>query len=220
MTVSHATVTEVPLPEADDRAFLETLAQARAGAPEAQETLVAQFLRRVESDVHLRLSRDVRIGRPWLTARFSTGDIVQEVFRAVLRDLDSFGGRTEDAFCGYLAVVIRNRIVDSIRFHEAGCRDGRLGLPVPEELQGTGGGDPATVAVQAEEIERLEACMADLDPRVRLLVRARMEGQATFKELADQLGYGSESSARRAFFDAQAQLALSLGRDGDEGGQR
>jgi hypothetical protein len=41
-------------------------------------------------------------------------------------------------------------------------------------------------------------------------VRARAEDLASFEELAQQLGYGSESSARRAFFAAQARLALRL----------
>jgi hypothetical protein len=37
-----------------------------------------------------------------------------------------------------------------------------------------------------------------------------MQGTASFRELAEQLGYGSEAAARRAFFDAQARLVLWL----------
>ncbi|WP_419192087.1 RNA polymerase sigma factor [Engelhardtia mirabilis] len=198
----------------DSWSFLDTLDEARSGKSEALDLLIERFYRRVEADVHQRLSRDVRVGRPWLAARFSTGDIVQEVFRSVIRDLEGFGGRTEDAFCGYLAIVIRNRVVDSIRFHEADCRDGRLGRPMPDDPESLGGGqafDPEAIAARLDEVRRVERAMAELSPRVRLLVRARIEGQATFEQLAEQLGYGSESSARRAFFDAQARLALRLG---------
>lgn len=70
--------------------------------------------------------------------------------------------------------------------------------------------DPAFVAMQAEQAREVEQAMAELEPRLRHLVRARIEGLASFRELAEQLGYGSESSARRAFFEAQSKLALRL----------
>ena len=159
------------------------------------------------------MTRDVRIGRPWLRARFSTGDVVQEVFRSVIGDLGDFYGRTEDGFCGWLAMVVRNRIVDMIRFHEAGCRDGRAVEALPEGADSqmrSDGTDPVTAAERREQVQSLEAALEELEPRERLLVRARMEGIASFRELAERLGYGSESSARRAFMDSQARIALRL----------
>lgn len=197
----------------DDAVFQANLERVRAGDSAAIEELVDRFYTRVETTVHQRLAHDLRVGRPWLASRLSTGDIVHEVFHSVLRDLDSFGGKTEDAFCGFLAMVIRNRIIDSIRFHEAACRDGRRVLPFPDELDAADEDsqvDPAVVAARVEELQRLEQGLGEMEERERLLVRARFEGLGTFEELADQLGYGSESSARRAFFDAQARLALRL----------
>lgn len=213
---------EPPSEAALDAEFLALLALARDGDSAALDSLVDRFQPRVQADVHRKLARDVRASRPWLEARFSTGDVVQEVFRSVLGDLDAFGGRTEDAFCGWLAMVVRNRIIDSIRFHEADCRDGRVGQALPEDSGALGASqvtDPAAAVARAEEIERLEAAMGELEPRIKLLVRARIEGQASFRELADQLGFGSESSARRAYFEAQARLALQLkGRGGKQRG--
>lgn len=203
-----------------DEAFQATLERARSGEASALEELVERFYSRVESGVHFRLSRDLRLGRPWLAARFSTGDIVHEVFHSVIRDLSAFGGSTEDAFAGYLAMVIRNRIIDSIRFHEAACRDGRRGLSMEDDSDPRdedSGVDPAVIAARMEALEKLEDAMQSFGERERLLVRARFEGSASFQELAEQLGYGSESSARRAFFDAQAKLALKLKPHGDGG---
>lgn len=222
----QATVTR-PSASSDDPIFLALLARARTRDGAALEGLFTRFYERVQTDVHRRLSRDVRISRPWLKSRFSTGDVVQEVFRSVLGDLETFGGSSEDAFCGWLAIVVRNRIVDSIRFHEADCRDGRKGLSIPEDEEQLGpheGTDPLAAAARAEQIQRLEEALAELDPKLQLLVRARAEDQASFQELAEQLGLGSESAARRAFFSAQARLALRLkdrtprGQDGREPG--
>ena len=66
----------------------------------------------------------------------------------------------------------------------------------------------------SERLERLHAALADFEPREQHLLRARLDGVASFRELAAQLGYGSDSAARRAFYDAQARLALRL-KDGE-----
>jgi RNA polymerase sigma factor (sigma-70 family) len=208
----RATVTRQP-DSSVDPIFLALLARARTRESAALEGLFTRFYERVQADVHRRLSRDVRISRPWLKSRFSTGDVVQEVFRSVLGDLDTFGGTSEDAFSGWLAIVVRNRIVDSIRFHEADCRDGRKGLSMPEDEEQLGphdGTDPLAAAARQEELLRLDEALAELEPKIRLLVRARAEDLASFQELAEQLGCGSESAARRAYFAAQARLALRL----------
>ncbi|MEM7307858.1 MAG: sigma-70 family RNA polymerase sigma factor [Planctomycetota bacterium] len=197
-----------------EQSFIDLLANARTGSRDAQEELVRRFYARVEEQVHQKLARDVRIGRPWVRARFSTGDVVQEVFRSVLNDLDRFYGSTEDGFSGWLSVVVRNRIVDSIRFHEADCRDGRRALELSEDRDPTSDHiDPAQAAAAREDARRLAEAMAELGSRLEHLVRARLEATASFRELAEQLGYGSESSARRAFFGAQAQLVLRLQQD-------
>lgn len=193
--------------------FQDLIGRARKGEAQALGELVTRYLPRVEQQVHLSLSRDARLGRPWLRARFSTGDVVQEVFRSVIQDLTTFSGTSEDGFCGWLATLVRNRIVDAIRLHEAGRRSGRAESPL---AAGTGplppsqSTDPAAAAMRIEEAELVERALAELDPKTRHLVRARIEGLASFRELAEQLGFGSESGARRAFFEAQSKLALRL----------
>lgn len=194
--------------------FPTLLEGARRKDPAALDELARRFYPGVERQVHHRLATDIRSRRPWLSARFSTGDVVQSVFEGVLLDLDAFAGTTEEAFVGYLTTVVRNRILDAVRFHEAAQRDGRRGVP----LEGTGAGqggepDPAEAAITAERMTLLLATLEEFEPRLRHLLRARMEGLASFRELAEQLGYGSESAARRAYFDAQAKLALRLGGD-------
>ena len=191
--------------------FKSTLERAKQGNSEAIEALARRFYPAVQGLVHHRLASDLRQNRPWLSARFSTGDVVQTVFEGVLRDLGAFAGESEEAFIGYLAAVVRNRIIDAIRFHEAAQRDGRRMKSIAEDFDTAGPGpDPSATAMAAERIAHLILAISLFEPREQHLLRARMEELASFKELAEQLGYGSESAARRAFFDAQATLALRM----------
>lgn len=197
----------------DDTAFLHSIRAAQAGDSEAIEGLFKEFYPRVERMVHLGLARDLRTTRPWLLARFSTGDVVQDVFRSLLRDLSGFQGQTEDAFTGYLAMVVRNRLVDAIRFHQAAQRDGRRSAAAPDlDQPEVDPSDPAQQAATAEEVERFHTALSTFPEREQLLLRARLEQEVSFEALADQLGYGSKDSVRRAFYAAQAQLAIMLRR--------
>ncbi|MBL8861743.1 MAG: sigma-70 family RNA polymerase sigma factor [Planctomycetes bacterium] len=196
----------------DSGSFLSTLERAKQGDAQALDGLAQRFYPVVQALVHQRLATDLRRSRPWIAARFSTGDVVHSVFEGVLWDLGAFAGQTEEAFVGYLATVVRNRILDALRYHEAALRDGRRMRPLGDDFDAEGGeSDPAETVAATEDVARLLAAIGEFEPRVQHLLRARIEGLASFRELAEQLGYGSESAARRAFFDAQAKLSLRLG---------
>ena len=201
-----------------EETFLTTLSEARAGSTSALNELFERFYPRVQQMVHRRLARDLRPSRPWLFARFSTGDVVQDVFRGVLRDPSAFAGKTEEAFVGYLAMAVRNQIVDAIRFHEAERRDVRLSVA---EAQGSE--SPADVpaplrqAAIREQLDQFHTILASFPERERLLLRARLDGTETFEELAEQLGYSSESAARRAYYNVQARVSLLMQRGAPDG---
>lgn len=191
--------------------FQATLEAARAGNEGALDALFEAFYPRVQRMVHRALSRDLRVSRPWLLARFSTGDVVQDVFRSVLTDIGAFQGSTEDAFAGYLAMVARNRLTDAIRFHQAAQRDGRRTQAAVERIDAASSQEgPATGAGSVEELAAFAKALEAFPDREQLLLRARLEQGATFQDLADQLGFSSKFAARRAFYAAQAQLAIRL----------
>lgn len=197
--------------ELTNSGFDELLAASKRGDSDAMEQLFQLFYPTVERMVHAGLSRDLRVGRPWLHSRFSTGDVVQEVFRGLLRNLDSFKGATEAAFCGYLAMVVRNRLIDAVRFHEAAQRDGRRTAPEleDEEAQHQGSG-PGTDAASSEELRHFREIIGTFEEREQLLLRGRLEQDVSFKDLAEQLGYSSRSTAQRVFYAAQAKLVIRL----------
>lgn len=204
-------------PLSPESSFARTLERAREGEAGAVEALFERFYDRVQRMVHMSLARDLRTSRPWLLARFSTGDVVQDVFRSLLGDLSGFRGETEDAFAGYLAMVVRNRLIDAVRFHEAAQRDGRLSagdLELGE--RDSAEAEPSDQAARAEEIERFEAILAGFEERERLLLRERLERETSFEELAQVLGYGSRDAARRAFYALKARVAIELRRAHDE----
>lgn len=202
--VSHE---PMPIPE-----FEAVLAAARRGDAAATEILFERYYARVQETVHRDLSRDLRRSRPWLTSRFSTGDVVQEVFRSLLTDLSRFEGKTEAAFCGYLAMIIRNRLLDAVRFHEAAQRDGRRSSewfvrPDPNTMEK----GPVDSAATAESAAYLQTALDSLPERERLLLRARIEQGTQFVVLAERLGYPSKWAARRAFYAAQSKILVLLG---------
>jgi RNA polymerase sigma factor (sigma-70 family) len=197
--------------------FAQTLAAARKGDRAALDRLLAEVYPQVRELVHAALATDLRRRRPWLTAMFSTGDVVQEVFCGVIRDLDGFEGVHAGAFVRYLATMVKNRLVDAVRFHEARRRDVRrardhvdpdsVGKPV----------DPSSLAEYQDELIAYTRALATFPQREQVLLRERLHGGQTFKDLASLLGYGSEDAARRAFHAAQARLLLRLGNLADGG---
>lgn len=198
--------------------FQALLKGAREGRGDALDQLFRSFYPTVETLVHSRLAKDQRSGRPWLHARFSTGDVVQEVFKDLLRDLGAFRGETSRAFCGYLSMVVRNRIVDSVRHHEAAQRDGRRTTSPSADFERADCGlDPEHAAATADEQARFEGFLQSFPEQEQHLLRGRIELDVSFHELAEQLGYSSPSAAKRAFYLAQARLVLFMGKDPDDG---
>lgn len=147
--------------------------------------------------------------RPWLQSMFSTGDVVQEVFISVLRDIRDFDGRSEAQFENYLATLTRNRIVDAVRFHEAVCRDRRRVATLETDAYSDREAAQQNL-VDRDELRCVHAVLQTLRPRERALLQGRFLSGHSFAELADDLGYASADSARKCFRVAQARLALRL----------
>jgi RNA polymerase sigma factor (sigma-70 family) len=190
--------------------FDDLIAAARTGETDALDRVFARFFPHVERQVHRALATDLRTGRPWLVTRFSTGDIVQEVFRSVLADPSRFQGGTEREFAGYLAAVVRNRLLDVLRYHEAEQRDGRRTLARTEDDEVSPHDGPATDALSEDQRIAYEEALAMFEPREQALLRGRIEQSREFKELTADLGYSSVSAAQRTFYRAQARLSIRL----------
>lgn len=192
--------------------FRGLVAGAARGDRDALDRLVTVYYPSVQGMVHRALATDLRLKRPWLAAMFSTGDVVQEVFCGVVRDIKGFDGDDESAFVGYLASMVKNRLVDAIRFHEAVRRDQRRAIKIgdSEPDASVADPDPAEAAALDEQVQRFLRVVNTFEPRERQLLRDRLDHQVGFRELAERLGYPSEDAARKAFYAAHAKLVLRL----------
>ncbi|MCB9881121.1 MAG: sigma-70 family RNA polymerase sigma factor [Planctomycetes bacterium] len=200
--------------------FHALIEAACRGEREARDEIFQRFYPSVRSMVHRALEKDLRAKKPWLASAFSTGDVVQDVFLCVLRDLDDVEGRTEAAFASYLAALVKNRLIDAVRFHEAVRRDVRRARgELDAELLTRGSKGPGEKASAQEEVDAFLTTVATLSGRERLLLRERLESETSFVDIATLLGYPSADAARKAFYAAQAKLIMGLRSRGVRAGE-
>lgn len=191
------------------------VARCRQGERAAQDELVTRFAPRVRAIVHHELQSDFRRQHRWMLALFSTRDVVQDVLAAVATALGDAEFHDEEAFVAYLSTMVRHRLLDAVRHHEAQKRDIRretrdadpelvLAQPDPHAQP------PVLAAQLAEQAALVHEVLEALDPRRRALLTLRLVEETSFPAIAQQLGYASAETARQAFVEAQARLLVKL----------
>ena len=197
------------------KGFPAMLAAARSGDREALDTLCSLYYPTVERIAHRGLRSELGSATDNLVALFSTGDIVQDVFRRVLTSLGSFSGTSEGEFVNYIASAVRTRLLDLLRFHHAVRRDRRKTTCVEESTRQKAVSNHTVAQVSADEQVRLYLSVLDgFAPRERALIVRRLDGEATFEELAKELDFPSKDAARKAFNRLHARLLIRLQRVG------
>ena len=198
------------------------LTSVRSGDAEARSALFERFYPRVRSIVHQELQQDFRRHHRWILPLFSTGDIVQEVFAGVVQhSLSEFNGVDETAFVQYLTAVVKHRLIDALRYHEASRRDARrrveqgetaaLGIdPVVADPT------PSLAASFGEQLSAYREVLDGLPAKQRRLLELRLEGEEPFERIAEALNIASTDAARQAFRSAKARLLVRLRRRGVE----
>jgi len=188
---------------------------AASGDAEAQDQLVTACYADVEARVHRELEGDFRARHRWILPLFSTHDIVHEVLVDVIRHLTDTSFPAREAFYAYLGTLVRHRLIDAVRFHEAARRDERK--QVAEPTGGMAGLDadsreqtPTLAASLAERAGLLREAMAEMPERWRRLLELRLQEEMTFPQISAALGYASEETARQSLVEAQARLLVKL----------
>ncbi|MCB9870511.1 MAG: sigma-70 family RNA polymerase sigma factor [Planctomycetes bacterium] len=150
-----------------------------------------------------------------LAARESVEDVVQSVCREVLHDVDRLEVRSEPQFRRFLLLEATRKILARHRSLHRQCRDVRR-----EHLAGIAATGlladyatfctPSRVASAREEIERIEAALAELPERQRVAVSmVRMLG-LSYPEAAEALEC-TEPAARALVARGLALLSAKLG---------
>lgn len=195
---------------------LSALIGAAAGGDDAaRERLVAACYAPVRSRVHHELEADFRKRHRWIMPLFSTQDVVHEVLAAVVKDLADTQFDGPEPFFAYLGTLVRHRLLDAVRFHEAARRDGRklVEQPTsgfPEVAADRREATPTFAASLGERAGLVREALAELPERQRRLLELRLLEDATFPMIQQALGYASDETARQAFHDAQARLLVKL----------
>jgi RNA polymerase sigma factor (sigma-70 family) len=192
-----------------------TIVAAAAGDAAAKERLVAACYTTVKARVHRELEQDFRKRHRWILPLFSTQDVVHEVLSAVVADLADTQFAGPEPFYAYLGTLVRHRLLDAVRFHEAARRDGRKLVEAPTAGLGAVAADareatPTLAASLGERAGLVREALLELPERHRRLLELRLLEDATFPEVREALGYASDETARQAFLDAQARLLVKL----------
>ena len=185
-------------PLLSDEPTIELVVKAQGGDRVAVEALLQRCLPQLKRWAHGKLPAAAR-------GSLDTGDLVQEAAMHVVQRLDVFQPRHVGAMQAYLRMSVLNRIRDEIR------RVGRH--PAPVELPEDHPGDstsPLETALQAESYERYRTALADLKPRDREMIVARVEAQWSMGEIARQFGMRTVDGARMAVTRALKKLSANM----------
>lgn len=174
-----------------------------------------RYYPRVRELVRRELQHDFRKRHRWILPLFSTRDVVHGVFVEVIRSgMEGCSFENESAFVRYLGTIVRHRLLDAVRFHEAGKRDARRRVDSPEEgieclARGTED-TPALAAELAEQAALVREVLQSFPERHRALLEMRLVDEETYTTIAERLGYASAETARQAFLEAKAKLLVRL----------
>ncbi|MCA8950336.1 MAG: sigma-70 family RNA polymerase sigma factor [Planctomycetes bacterium] len=195
--------------------FPTLLTAARRGDSSSLDTLCSVHYPTVERIAHRELRVELGANAGNLVSLFSTGDVVQDVFRKVLASLDGFEGTTEGEFVNYVATAVRTRLLDLVRFHHAVRRDRRRTTHEDGALAQHPDPDQPVRKLCADEQVRIYFAILDgFEARERALLVRRLDGEATFEMLAEELGFPTADAARKAFNRLHARLLIRLQQSG------
>lgn len=110
-------------------------------------------------------------------------DVLQEVFATIWHKAHQFDPSRASPIA-WLAMIARNKAIDRVRAQPA------RGTLAPIEFADDivdAGASPLQSAVSANERDRLEACMDQLDARRQSLIRAAFFDGSTYEELAQRI---------------------------------
>lgn len=119
-----------------------------------------------------------------LPDRAEAEDVLQEVYTTIWRKAGQFD-QTRAGAMTWMAMIARNRAIDRLRASPSASR--HADIEVAEQVADAGP-SPAQQAEAADEGTRLGACLEQLEPRRRGLIRTAFFEGATYEELAARIG--------------------------------
>lgn len=180
----------------DTESSVELIRLAQEGDERALERLCARYLPVLQRWAEGRLPGRAR-------SLVETADLVQETFVRTIRNLGGFERTHQGALLSYLRTALFNRIRSEMR------RAGRApeAVDFDEALNPHPGSTPLDFLIGAEDAERYETVLTQLNTNERETVIARLELGLPFEEVATMTGKPSADAARMAFKRALLRIA-------------
>jgi RNA polymerase sigma-70 factor (ECF subfamily) len=184
-------------------ATVDLLRRAKAGSPEALNSLYERCAGRLLSYIRLRMGRDLR-------ARLESRDILQATFLKSLAHLGQLEASETGSLMAWLARIAENEIRDRVDFQQRQRRDAAREVPMADEAAFRA---PARSALSEvildEEALQLEAALEALSPAHREVILLRKFEELSFAEIGRRLGK-SEDACRMLLARAMTALTLTL----------
>jgi RNA polymerase sigma-70 factor (ECF subfamily) len=184
----------------DPESSVELLVRVRDGDPDALDVLLRRHLPPLKRWASGRLPR-------WARDLSETQDLVQDSILRSLKHLGTFQPNGQGGLRAYFRQAVMNRISDEVRRARRRPASVELGDAVPSE-----GASPLEVAVGREIQARYEAALAELKPKERQAIVARIELEQSYREIAAALGKRSPDAARVAVRRALERLEAKMKR--------
>jgi RNA polymerase sigma-70 factor, ECF subfamily len=118
-----------------------------------------------------------------LSDRSEAEDVLQEVFTTIWHKAHQFDPSRASPIA-WLSMIARNKAIDRVRTQPA--RGTLAPIEFADDIADSGA-SPLQTAVSADERDRLEACMGQLDARRQSLIRAAFFDGSTYEELAQRI---------------------------------
>ena len=183
------------------------LARHRAGDSHALGELITRYAPRVRSMVQLRMGSALR-------AVEEVEDALQDVFVRVVTDAERFEERGDARFIDWVARLVEHELANHSRRERARKRGGDLEQQVRRHLEsGTSCDIPAeSTAVPSrvarrEEVERMQACLAQLSPMHREVILQREYAGGDWRTVAEKMGRPSPKACQELHRRARIELA-------------
>ena len=188
--------------------LVDLLRRSASGDATALRELFMSVYPSVRGIVHRHIEQQVGQEAIGLLALFSTGDVVQEAFLAVVSGVPPFSGCDDSALVRWLSARVHDRVIDSMR-QQLGLRESAAASGA-----GTAGREPRGASALRRPGSAQARILAGLADRERDLLHARLVAESSWEAIAAVFGFASPDTARFVFQRVQARLLVELARAG------
>lgn len=133
---------------------------------------------------------------PDLRSKVDPEDVLQDAVKQAWQDIGDFQGESRQRFRCWLSGVVRNRLLDAIRFHHQPKRDARRDGQASHPSRVAAMRDdhtPSKSVARRERLARITAVLDELPESYRAVVVLRYLEDFSTKEVAQMLGISANN---------------------------